>query len=71
MTTSRRTFTQVKDILRKIDRSISDAREKRLSSEATGGADTGRHTGIRPGGMATSPARSTSGVGDRLPSRVG
>ncbi len=30
MSTSKQTFSQVKDILRKLDRSIDDAREKRL-----------------------------------------
>ncbi len=33
MTTSRQTFTQVKDILKKLDRSIEQAREKRLQGE--------------------------------------
>jgi len=33
MTTSRQTFTQVKDILKKLDRSIEQAREKRLQKE--------------------------------------
>lgn len=33
MSTSEKTFTQVKDILRKLERSIDEAREKRLHHE--------------------------------------
>ncbi len=35
MGTSKRTFTQVRDILRKIDRSIDDVRARRLGSPAS------------------------------------
>lgn len=33
MSTSEKTFTQVKDILRKLERSIDEAREKRLHDD--------------------------------------
>lgn len=36
MSTSKQTMTQVRDILRKLDRSIDDARAKRLSHTRTG-----------------------------------
>lgn len=35
MSTSKQTMTQVRDILRKLDRSIDDARAKRLSHTRT------------------------------------
>ncbi len=36
MSTSRQTFSQVKDILKKLDRSIDDARAKRLGDAPNG-----------------------------------
>jgi hypothetical protein len=79
MTTSRQTFTQVKDILRKIDRSITDARERRLRDEGTLGPAPANDGLRRPGpshnnnggaiGHSSSPL--IGGSGDRFGSRVG
>lgn len=41
MGTSRKTFTQVRDILRKIDRSIDDVRSRRLGVQARPAPDNG------------------------------
>lgn len=77
MTTSRQTFTQVKDILRKIDRSITDARERRLRDEGTlGPAPNGdgmrRNGPSHNGGIGrpSSPLIGGSGA-DRFGARVG
>lgn len=81
MTTSRQTFTQVKDILRKIDRSITDARERRLRDEGTLGPAPASDGHRRPGpshntnGNGNSIGHSSSpligGSGDRFGSRLG
>jgi len=84
MTTSRQTFTQVKDILRKIDRSITDARERRLRDEGTLGpnqpGDDLRRPGSSPNGGANGGANGgpgfsqsplIGGSGDHFGSRVG
>jgi len=42
MATSREAFTQVKDILRKLDRSIDDARERRTGTDRPGMAAPAR-----------------------------
>lgn len=42
MATSREAFTQVKDILRKLDRSIDDARERRTGNDRPGMASPSR-----------------------------
>ncbi|TVQ60900.1 MAG: hypothetical protein EA379_07395 [Phycisphaerales bacterium] len=57
MSTSKQTFSQVKDILRKIDRSIEDARERRLSG-APGGP--GGRTAQPAGGPRTDIARDAT-----------
>lgn len=76
MTTSRQTFTQVKDILRKIDRSITDARERRLRDEGTlspNSASDGMHRSgpSHNGGIGHSSSPLIGGNGDRFGSRVG
>ena len=76
MTTSRQTFTQVKDILRKIDRSITDARERRLRDEGTlspsPGGDSMRGAGANHnGGIGRSSSPLIGGSGDRFGARVG
>ncbi|MCB9838032.1 MAG: hypothetical protein H6813_01725 [Phycisphaeraceae bacterium] len=76
MTTSRQTFTQVKDILRKIDRSITDARERRLRDEGTLGpgpiGDGLRRPGTNgSGSVAPSSSSMIGGTGDRYGARVG
>ena len=78
MTTSRQTFTQVKDILRKIDRSITDARERRLRDEGALGpnpmndglrrSETDHNSGI---GRPASPSPLIGGSEDRFGARVG
>jgi len=80
MTTSKQTFTQVKDILRKIDRSITDARERRLRDEGTLGPNQPGDDLRRPGnnagsngagGAGYSPSPMIGGSGDHFGSRVG
>lgn len=76
MTTSRQTFTQVKDILRKIDRSITDARERRLRDEGTLGpnpsGDGLRRSGpSHNGGIGHTSSPLIGGSGDRFGARVG
>jgi len=74
MTTSRQTFTQVKDILRKIDRSITDARERRLRDEGALGPGPSNDGLRRPGhngGIGQSSSPLIGGSGDRFGARVG
>jgi len=76
MTTSRQTFTQVKDILRKIDRSITDARERRLRDEGTLGpnpASEGHRRSVPSanGGLGHSSSPMIGGAGDHFGARVG
>ncbi|MBX3353857.1 MAG: hypothetical protein KF684_13065 [Phycisphaeraceae bacterium] len=71
MSTSDKTFTQVKDILRKLDRSIDEAREKRLShdepvsaSAAIGAARPGRDSEtLSPPPNRAEPTRSSNPAG--------
>ena len=54
MSTSRESFTQVKDILRKLDRSIDEAREKRereegITKPTSAGEQTPPQPAQRPG----------------------
>ncbi len=56
MSTSKQTFTQVKDILRKLDRSIDDARERRLRPGlATNGVSHDARNGGGPGSPIVGP----------------
>ncbi len=77
MTTSRQTFTQVKDILRKIDRSITDARERRLRDEGSlspSPDSDGLHRASpshNNGGIGHPSSPLIGGNGDRFGSRVG
>lgn len=76
MTTSRQTFTQVKDILRKIDRSITDARERRLRDEGALGPNPAGDMLRRPestenGTSEPSSSPMIGGSENRFGSRVG
>jgi len=75
MTTSRQTFTQVKDILRKIDRSITDARERRLRDEGAlsprGSDSLRRPDGERNGGVDRPGSPLIGGSEDRFGVRAG
>ncbi len=54
MSTSEKTFTQVKDILRKLERSIDEAREKRLHHD-----DDAEHLApSAPSPRSTEPGRA-------------
>lgn len=56
MSTSDKTFSQVKDILRKLDRSIDEAREKRLSTDHHGPVGANPTTSPRgPAGRDEAP----------------
>lgn len=76
MTTSQQTFTQVKDILRKIDRSITDARERRLRDEGALGPNQAGEVLRRPdssenGTNGHSASPMIGGSGSHFGSRVG
>lgn len=54
MSTSEKTFTQVKDILRKLERSIDQAREKRLHHDD----EPARHPAAAPAPAPSLPGRA-------------
>lgn len=64
MATSPETFRQVRDILKKLDRSIDTARDRRLSSEGPSEPGVG-HDDHQPGRpLRAKPMRPGPGVDD-------
>lgn len=61
MATSPEAFNQVRDILKKLDRSIDSARDRRLHTEEQGPDPADRIGGGRPGGGEGSAAPATNG----------
>lgn len=69
MSTSRQAFSQVKDILKKLDQSIDAARQKRVASDPqrpNGAARPGENGAPRPG-----PTNGQPGNSGTLTRRVG
>lgn len=66
MNTSRQSFSQVKDILKKLDQSIDAARAKRVSGEPARRSDAPPAVPVRPSGFQPGAPGNTGSFGRQV-----